>query len=401
MKRILIAIAATFSLLAHADPNTSTGALGQWNLKAGKGTGKTIASFPTWDACWLAAAKQKPGEYVCPPDAKIVVTAPVPPPPVIVPPTTPPVMTAGVYADPKKLPPRGVGSATDNLTATTEVAPLTKAGDGDFRTVCLLSHMAWDDPIVLPGQPDMSHLHAFFGNTGTNANSTAASIANSGNSTCRGGTANRSAYWAPPFIDTKDGTPVQPDLLQVYYKTGLEVIKAATVQALPQGLRMIAGDPKATGPSPNGSSRFMCIDPATGVGPAATPNLPACPVNHILWAQVFFPQCWNGSDLDSPDHRSHMAYPDNVKGCPATHPVPVPQITLSVIYTIKDAAALSRWRLSSDVYSGPAGYSMHADWFNGWKPDVMATWIKNCDQAARDCHSHLLGDGRMMDEAKP
>ena len=65
--------------------------------------------------------------------------------------------------------------------------------------------MAFDDPIVYPGQVGKSHLHVFFGNTGANANSTAASIAGSGNSTCDGGTVNRSAYWVPALIDTRSG----------------------------------------------------------------------------------------------------------------------------------------------------------------------------------------------------
>ena len=37
--------------------------------------------------------------------------------------------------------------------------------------------MAFDDPIVYPREPGKSHLHTFFGNTGANAFSTAASIA--------------------------------------------------------------------------------------------------------------------------------------------------------------------------------------------------------------------------------
>jgi hypothetical protein len=40
---------------------------------------------------------------------------------------------------------------------------------------------------------------------------------------------------------------------------------------------------------------------------------------------------------------------------------------------------------------------MHGDWFNGWKKDIMDAWVKGCNQASRDCHAHLLGDGRMID----
>ena len=41
-------------------------------------------------------------------------------------------------------------------------------------------------------------------------------------------------------------------------------------------------------------------------------------------AQVFFPSCWDGVNLDSADHKSHMAYPIgeyNNGYCPDTHPV--------------------------------------------------------------------------------
>jgi hypothetical protein len=62
----------------------------------------------------------------------------------------------------------------------------------------------------------------------------------------------------------------------------------------------------------------------------------------------------------------------------------------------KDAA--KAWRLSSDTYdmSLPGGYSSHGDWFNGWKKDISDLWNADCVQATKDCHAHLLGDGRMM-----
>lgn len=59
---------------------------------------------------------------------------------------------------------------------------------GAFRVNCGLSHLNYSDPIVAPGKPLGSHLHQFFGNTGTDWRSTAASIASTGGSTCTGGT---------------------------------------------------------------------------------------------------------------------------------------------------------------------------------------------------------------------
>jgi hypothetical protein len=49
----------------------------------------------------------------------------------------------------------------------------------------------------------------------------------------------------------------------------------------------------------------------------------------------------------------------------------------------------ARWRLASDSYdpSLPAGYSSHADWFNGWKPEFVESFVKGCDRPAKDCHA--------------
>ncbi len=252
--------------------------------------------------------------------------------------------------------------------------------------------MAFDDPIVFPGQPGRSHLHSFFGNAGANGHSTAASIANSGNSSCRGGTANRSAYWVPAMIDTRDGRPIRPAESHFYYKTGYNGIAPATVKAFPPGLRMIAGD--AQNSSASGPHRYKCVNGSDHLMGHAIQN---CPVGSEMWMEIFFPQCWDGVNLDSPDHKSHMAYPLGGR-CPATHPVATPEITFNIVYRITEAGAPLRWRLSSDNYSSsrPGGYSAHGDWWNGWKVDIQDAWIRGCNQAALDCHSHLLGDGRAI-----
>jgi hypothetical protein len=48
--------------------------------------------------------------------------------------------------------------------------------------------------------------------------------------------------------------------------------------------------------------------------------------NHLFLLTLDDPnRCWDGKNLDSPDHKSHMAYPTG-NNCPSTHPVRVPQI---------------------------------------------------------------------------
>ena len=294
-----------------------------------------------------------------------------------------------VYIDAALMPARALGFSTERVKTTGELPPVTNIGA--FRVSCGFSHMASDDPIVYPNQPGQSHLHTFFGNTGTDANSTAQSIADTGNSTCNGGIINRTAYWVPTMIDTKNGAPIRPLSAMIYYKTGYNGIVPANVRPFPAGLRMIAGSPKNT--IAKGPFQYKCI--GMGAENLVGANIQNCPVGAQLWAVVFFQQCWDGVNLDSPDHKSHMSYTVN-RACPITHPVALPEVSFNIIYTVNETNAPLRWRLSSDAYdrSLPAGYSAHGDWFNGWKPEVMETFVAKCDQASTDCHAHLLGDGR-------
>jgi Domain of unknown function (DUF1996) len=282
--------------------------------------------------------------------------------------TIPAPMTAmGPTVDLTKIPLGSKGfSETRIAPASSDPSQLpTKHNDttsGEFRTHCDYSHMSFDDPIVYPGQVGRSHLHTFFGNTRTWAGSTALSIAETGNSTCAGGISNRSAYWVPTLIDTKDGTPLAPEDSIWYYKNGWSEIPAKDIKPMPKGLRMIAGNMKSSQAEDSIYTGWSCWN-----GGGSGNSIPTtCAVGDYVVMNVNFPQCWNGKDLDSSDHKSHMSYPENTK-CPATHPVPIPAISLNLKYKVTDPSAPARWRLSSDMYAAsiPGGFSAHADWFDG------------------------------------
>lgn len=398
------------------------GAGSNWIKKSVSGTGQcsneffgTDPAFGTVKSCQLVGSGEASLPTITPAVGSVAAPAP---PPIAAPATaTAPAAAPAPVASPAqalaplislmplisvaKLVAKTVGSSTLNVSPTTEIAP---DSDGAFRTTCATSHMGFDDPIVYPGQTGRSHLHTFFGNTGTNAGSTPDSIRNTGNSTCRGGIANRSSYWVPSFVDTKDGTPLMPDGINVYYKNG--AFDGSLVKPLPEGLRMIAGNPSATVARGDDTFayRFKCIGGPNDENDKYGSEIPNCDVGAQVWQEIFFPQCWDGVNLDSPDHKSHMSYlvqdqsPPFAKHCPSTHPVILPEIGFNVMYTVTEKDAPLRWRLSSDNYdrSKPGGYSSHGDWFNGWKSDISDTFVNKCIRAKKDCHSHLLGDGRMI-----
>jgi hypothetical protein len=302
---------------------------------------------------------------------------------------------------------------------------------GAFRVNCGLSHYNYADPIVAPGKPFGSHLHSYFGNDATDWRSTAASIRSSGGSTCTGGTLNRTAYWTPALIDTggndwttctgatpatgcrvlvPGGDPAaarscdpfawvefcidQVNAMQVYYKTGYDGVAPASVQPFPAGLRMIAGDSKATTAQPLDVAWWTCKNSHGDQGErSATIAATGCRPGQLLVAAVEFPQCWDGRNLDSPDHKAHMAYgagwPD--KGCPSSHPVPLPQVTMWVHWRLPAGVDLTTLRLASDMHDGPGGIANHSDWFGGWDPDTFGLVVEQCLRPSLDCQMNLLG----------
>lgn len=285
---------------------------------------------------------------------------------------------------------------------------------GAFRISCEYSHMSNDDPIVFPGVPNATHHHTFFGNTGANAYSTNDTLRNSGNSTCAGGILNRSGYWMPSLINTTTGAPMKPAAIIVYYKA-IDDYSGMHVKAPPAGLRMIAGNarPLAVVDAEGG---FFCQDQTQVMNPAnwgivwSDNHIKSCGgANQMLRMIVSFPQCWDGKNLDSPDHKSHMAFAcgaecegatgkvtKSANSCPASHPVAIPNITLNVDFKGLDANV--KYRLASDNYSSeyPGGYSLHADWMNGWDETILNRVVKNCLNNPKNCGGPNLGDGETL-----
>ncbi len=273
--------------------------------------------------------------------------------------------------------------------------PSTGDGNGQFRIDCDVSHMSNDDPILYPYQQGRAHHHTFFGNTSVDYKSDPKTLSTTGNSTCRGGIANRSAYWVPSMIDTATNTPLKPYAALWYYKTGYVVAKEK-ITAPPKGLRMISGNMKATSEATTLNVLYNCF--LEGQPSTASKTIPACKQGWTIVTHVYFPQCWDGKNLDSQDHVSHMANSSN-GGCPATHPVAIPAISLNTKYLVTSTQGTKNWRLSSDNYpvnGNNAGYSGHGDWINGWDETVIAGIVKNCLQAGKECGSHKLGDGNVI-----
>ncbi|GIH01979.1 hypothetical protein Rhe02_00460 [Rhizocola hellebori] len=240
----------------------------------------------------------------------------------------------------------------------------------EFLADCPLSHRLPDDPIVFPALPGGSHMHDFMGNTSTNAFSTLASLT-AGGTNCAPST-DLSSYWVPTLY--VNNVAVAPSITTFYYLgEGVRPDITAVIQAFPLGLRIVAGNSKATGPN-DSIARWSCLH--HGEVPPGK-DFVTCPAGSMMESYLDFPQCWNGRDLDSADHKSHMAYPVN-QACPASHPVPVPKLRQVLRYPANGNPAA--FRLSS----GP-GYTMHGDFFNAWPVAELERRVRDCIRPIIKC----------------
>jgi hypothetical protein len=386
MKRLLLICAA----LAMAAPTP---------IQAQKGRGQITKNCPDGS---VVKYQQK-----CPAPAPAPAPTPTPAPP--------PIMNAT---------PAIAGSVplvSDGLSETGLLEPIWLPGSaapdvvGAFRFLCGPGHLLYDDPIVYPNQPGKAHLHQFFGNLGANAGSTYETLRKSGDSTCQN-ELNRSAYWMPAMLDGK-GNAVRPNYVSIYYKRRPKSDPFCTTAAkgcvgIPRGLRMVFGwdQSRPSEPQPENAKlfNFKCVEnwlPTTSSYPDMVEVMKVCKPGQKLFAQINTPECWNGTDLDSPDHRSHLAaiiWDGNVGqfSCPATHPYIIPVFTMGVEYSIEPGDDPALWHLASDHMLPEAirraGASFHSDYFEAWTESIRLRWEAACIDKLLNCSDSNLGDGQIM-----
>ena len=104
--------------------------------------------------------------------------------------------------------------------------------------------------------------------------------------------------------------------------------------------------------------------------------------------ELMFPSCWNGKDVDSPNHKSHVAFPNLVMTgtCPEGFETQLPSLFYETIWNTQNFKGIDGQFVIAN--GDPTGYGYHGDFMMGWDPDFLQQAVNTCTNLSgnvQDC----------------
>ncbi|WP_306955814.1 DUF1996 domain-containing protein [Streptomyces sp. B4I13] len=167
------------------------------------------------------------------------------------------------------------------------------------------------------------------------------------------------------------------------------------VTAMPRLLRIITGDAKAfVNGTANANASWSC----TGFEDRQLKDkYPLCPSGSDVVRTFRFQSCWDGSNIDSANHRTHVAFAGADGSCPAGFEA-VPQLVQRIVYDV-DAPSLQDGGRTTPLFAVDSfpeqlhkAVTDHGDFINVFDDSLMREMV-DCINGGRQCGAGQNGGG--------
>ncbi|MFI9173625.1 DUF1996 domain-containing protein [Streptomyces lincolnensis] len=287
----------------------------------------------------------------------------------------------------------------------------SKASRGTFATSCGVNENGLfnsDNVIVAPGVSNGAHhFHDYVGNQSNTAFASDQDLAN-GETTCVDQGDKSTYYW--PVVRLQNGTQEQDanspgggiegnaGEIVTPKQVTLDFVGSpkSKVTAMPRFLRIITGDAKAfVNGTANANASWSC----TGFEDRQLKDkYPLCPQGSDVVRTFKFQSCWDGRNIDSANHRTHVAFAQADGACPTGFQA-IPQLVQRIVYDI-DAPSLKDGGRTAPLFAVDSfpeqlhkPVTDHGDFINVFDEGLMKEMV-DCINAGRKCGAGAdQGDG--------
>ncbi|MEH0656236.1 DUF1996 domain-containing protein [Streptomyces stelliscabiei] len=279
---------------------------------------------------------------------------------------------------------------------------------GSFSTDCGVNAGGLfnsDNVIVAPGVSNGAHhFHDYVGNQGNSAFASDEDLAAADTSCENQG--DRSSYFWPVIrlqngaaeqdanspgggIEGNVGEIVTPKQVTMTF----EGSPRGDVTEMPRLLRIITGDAKAfVNGTANANASWSC----TGFEDRQVKDkYPLCPAGSDVVRTFKFQSCWDGRNIDSANHRTHVAFAAADGSCGAGFKA-IPQLVQRIVYDV-DAPSLQDGGRTAPLFAVDAfpeqlhkPVTDHGDFINVFDEDLMREMV-DCINDGRECDAADIG----------
>ncbi|MFE6284175.1 DUF1996 domain-containing protein [Streptomyces sp. NPDC057877] len=272
---------------------------------------------------------------------------------------------------------------------------------GSFTTVCGVNEnnkFNTDNLIVAPGVDNGAHhLHDYVGNQGNDAFASDEDLANADTS-CQNQADKSTYYW--PVIRVQDGTQefdagelgggLEGNVGRVVKASQAEIRfvgnQQGDVVAMPRFLRIITGAANAfTNGDANANAAWSC----TGFEDRQLRDkYPICPQGSQVVRTANFQSCWDGQNIDSANHRDHVAFVQQDGSCPQGFQA-IPQLQIRLVYDVP-APVIENGQIQAPFAVDGFPEQLHKpitdhnDFINVMDEDLM-NQVVECINTGEDC----------------